>query len=256
MDFELFKKAKKGDREARNKIIEQNIGLAVSIAVRFISRYNNLELEDLIQEGLMGLITAVDRFDCTRGYKFSTYASYFIQQKIQRYIQKQTKLLHFPASAHKKINRIFAAKTELEQTNGKYSLNEISSIVGLKMEEIAELLNLANSAVSLNQPAQNTVQEAGEEIINLIPDTKTEIDREIIQRELRYFLEEALKTLPKKDQEILKMRYGFYGRRMTLSEAGSVLGITKQYVEKIEKRAVQRLKNNNKVRRMLIDFLE
>lgn len=207
MDFELFKKTKNGDREARNKIIEQNIGLVVSVAIKFITRYSNLELEDLVQEGIIGLIAAVDKFDYTKGYKFSTYAFYFIKQKIQRYIQKQTNSLDF------------------------------------------------SSFLSLNQPV-NTTEEDREEIINLIPDAGAEeVDRDIIQKELKYFLEEALKNLPEREREILKMRY-FSDRKMTLREAGSILGITKQHTQKIEKRALKKLKNNNKIKKSLIDFLE
>lgn len=207
MDFELFKKTKNGDREARNKIIEQNIGLVVSVAVKFITHYGSIELEDLVHEGIIGLITAVDKFDYTKGYRFSTYASYFIKQKIQRYIQKQTKWLDF------------------------------------------------SSSLSLNQPV-NSMEEDGEEIIDLIPDTGAEeVDRDIIQKELKYFLEEALRNLPEREREILKMRY-FSDRKMTLSEAGSILGITKQHAQKIEKRALQKLRNNKKIKKTLADFLD
>lgn len=255
IEFELFEKAKNGDKRARNEIVERNIGLAVSVAVKFAKSYGT-ELEDLIQEGFIGLLTAIDKFDYTKGYKFSTYAVYYIRQKIQKYIWKHSKTLRLSAGAYRKLNQIFAIQTELEQIDGKASLEEISNITGLKIEEVAELLNLKNPVISLNQPVQNDFQENEEELINLIPDSEDEVDKELKQQELKHALEEALKTLPEREREIIKMRYGLTGKIMTLNEVASIYGITKQRAGQIEKRALRRLKSNKRVKKILTDFLE
>ncbi|SFE02177.1 RNA polymerase primary sigma factor [Thermoanaerobacter thermohydrosulfuricus] len=254
-EFELFEKAKNGDERARNEIVERNIGLAVSVAVKFAKSYGT-ELEDLIQEGFIGLLTAIDKFDYTKGYKFSTYAVHYIRQRIQKYIRRYSKTLRLPANAYKKINQIFAAQAELEQTDGEASIKEISDITGLKTGEVAELLKLRNPVISLNQPIQNHSQENEEELINLIPDSEDEVDKELMQQELKHALEEALKTLPEKEQEIIKMRYGLTGKIMTLNEVAGIYGITKQRAGQIEKRALRRLKSDKRVKKILTDFLE
>ncbi|MBT1278935.1 sigma-70 family RNA polymerase sigma factor [Thermoanaerobacter sp. CM-CNRG TB177] len=252
-EIELFERLKRGEKKAKDEIVERNRGLVISIAVNFSKTYG-VELDDLIQEGFIGLLTAIEKFDYTKGYKFSTYAVPYIRQKIQRYIWERSKIIHFPIKTYQKLNQILSAQLRLEQIRGEVPLEEIVKETGIKIEEVVSLLNLKNSGVSLNQQLN---EDYNTELLDIISDEQieNEIDRSYSLKELRKILKECLKALPDRERSVLEMRYGLNGEPMTLKEAAKKLNISKQRVGQIEKRALQRLRDNKKVKNALLDFL-
>ena len=245
-EFELFERLKNGDKSARNEIIERNMGLVVSTALKFLKTYG-AELEDLIQEGIIGLITAVERFDYTKGFKFSTFAVPYIKQKIQRYIWKQSKAVHVSAKTYSKLNKIYF----LEEKYNNLTVENVVAEMGLDKNRALELLALRFPAVSLNQP----LIENGEDLIDIIPDEQSEISKEYEERELKEKIEESFKALTEMEQKVIKMRYGLEGPIMTQRQIAEKLGVTKQRIWQIEKTAIKKLQNNRRIKKLLKDFL-
>ena len=252
-EFELFERLRNGDKKARDEIVERNTGLVINIAVNFSKAYG-VELDDLIQEGFIGLLAAIEGFDHTKGYRFSTYAVFFIKQKIQRYIWGRSRTIHLPIKTYQKLNQVLLAQLKLEQVKGETFPEEIAEETGMKTEEVVHLLNLKKPAVSLNRQLN---EDYDTELLDIILDeqSKDEIDRSYTLEELRRVLRECLKTLPEKERSVLEMRYGLNGKPMTLKQIAKILNISKQRAGQIEKRALQRLRNNKKVKNALLDFL-
>ncbi|MBE3578967.1 MAG: sigma-70 family RNA polymerase sigma factor [Caldanaerobacter subterraneus] len=252
-EFELFERLRNGDKKARDEIVEKNIGLVVSIAANFSKAYG-VELDDLIQEGFIGLLAAIEGFDHTKGYRFSTYAVFYIKQKIQRYIWGRSRTMHLPVKTYQKLNQVLSAQLKLEQVKGEAFPEEIAEETGMKTEEVVNLLSLKNPAVSLNQ---QLYEDDNTELIDVILDgqSENEIDRSYSLEELRKILKECLKALPEKERSVLEMRYGLNGTPMTLKQIAEILNISKQRAGQIEKRALQRLRNSRKVKNALLDFL-
>ncbi|ERM91522.1 hypothetical protein O163_10135 [Caldanaerobacter subterraneus subsp. yonseiensis KB-1] len=247
-EFELFERLKSGDKSARNEIIERNMGLVVSTALKFSKTYM-VELEDLIQEGVIGLIIAIEKFDYTKGFKFSTFAVPYIKQKIQRYIWKQSKTVHVSAKDYLKLNKIYS----LEQKYGDISVEDIAAKMGLKEDKAAELLTLKAPIISLNQ----SFVEDGVDLIDVIPDeqSESEISKEHEMKELKEKLEESFRILTEAERKVLKLRYGLEGPAMTQREIAENLKVSKQRIWQLEKTALRKLQRNRHVRKMLQDFL-
>lgn len=252
-EFELFEKLRNGDKKAKDEIVERNIGLVISTAASF-ARFYGIESDDLIQEGFIGLLAAIEGFDHTRGYRFSTYAVPYIRQKIQRYIWGRSKTIHFPIKTYQKLNQISSAKLKLEQVKGEVSPEEIADETGLTTDEVVNLLNLKNPAISLNQQLN---EDYDTELLDIIPDkqSENEINKSYALEELKKVLKECLETLPERERSVLEMRYGLTGTPMTLKQIAEIFNVSKQRIREIEKRALKRLKDNKKVKNALLDFL-
>ncbi|HHY79155.1 MAG TPA: sigma-70 family RNA polymerase sigma factor [Thermoanaerobacter sp.] len=249
-ELELFKRLKNGDKSARNKIVEKNIGLAVNTALKY-SRAYGIELEDLVQEGIIGLIEAAEKFDYTKGFKFSTFAVYYIKQKIHHYFQKYANQVSFSRTGYEKIKKIHS----LEQYSENFSVEEIAEITGLKEEDVIAVLPLQNPLLSLNQ----SFAEDNTELSEAISDERSE--EEIIKRyemqELKKILKQALETLNESERKVLKLRFGLTedGVALNQRQISKILGVTKQRVWRIEKKALEKLQKNWRIKKVLKDFL-
>lgn len=255
-EIELFKRLKRGDKKARGEILERNTGLVVNIALNF-SRVYGIDMEDLVQEGLIGLLTAADRFDYTKGYKFSTYAVPYIKRNILRYVQKNMKAVSISVHAYRKVGRVSAAQLKLEQSRGEASLEEISRETGLPVNEVEVLISLREPVISLNQEIG---EEADIELLDVIPDEQSEeeIYREYFKEELKKALDESFKILSERERRVLEMRYGLNGlngKPLKLREIAEILNISTQRVRDIESSALGKLRNSYRAKKLLIDFL-
>jgi RNA polymerase primary sigma factor len=255
-ELELFKKLKSGDKKARDKIVEKNIGLVVNIAASF-SRTYGIDFDDLLQEGFIGLLIAVDRFDYTKGYKFSTYAVPYIKRYIVQYVRKNIKLVHIPVRTYHKMAEVNSVQKEIERSKGEASLEEISDVVGLPVEKVAVLMNLKESMLSLNQKAGNEIDA---ELMEIIADEESEenIYREYFRTELRKALEESFGILTEKERKVLEMRYGlngFGGRPLKIREIAKMFNVSNQRIKNIETSALNKLRNSYKAKKLLADFL-
>ena len=243
-EIELAKKAENGDVEARNKMVEHNLKLVVSIARRYHS--STMTLDDLIQEGNIGLMKALEKYDYRLGYKFSTYATWWIRQSVTRAISDQSRTIRIPVHMVETINKLNKAKIKLSnELNREPTLEELSKELGIPVRKIKEISEYGISPVSLDTP----IGEDGESnLSDFIEDDKFENAQEKLEKEeLANRVVEMLDTLSARESNVLKMRYGIgYSRSYTLEEIGNKYGITRERIRQIEARAMKRLKEDNK----------
>jgi len=254
--------ATKNEKDEKEKIIEENKGLVISIAINFLKTYNIefIDFEDLIQEGIIGLLIAVDKFKPEKGYKLSTYAVPYIKRNIMRYVQKNSKSVNVSAHAYRKITKLNITQKSIEQSNKVVSLDEISEITGFSVSEVAFLMKLREPVISLNQDVKDEYGSELSELIDIIIDKESEenIYRKYFEEELKKSLEESLKILTKKERMVLEMRYGlngFNGRTLKLKEIAEIFGVSFQRITNIENNALKKLRNSYKTRKLLMDFL-
>lgn len=250
-EVELAKKAKDGDIDARDKLITSNLRLVVSIAKKY---YNcGMTTQDLIQEGNLGLLKAIEKFDYTKGFKFCTYATWWIRQGISRAISDQSRTIRIPVHMSETINKINRIKTKLSQgLNRDPEDEEIAKEMGIPIEKLHEINKYAQDLISLETPVG---EEGNTHFGDFIPDTKaSNIDKDIMSEELHKKLIEVLGTLTPREEKVLKMRYGIdYDRTFTLEEIGKEFGITRERIRQIESKALKKLMHPSR-RKMLDDF--
>lgn len=242
-EYDLIQKAQQGDEKARRKIVESNLRLVKPVAKRY--QGHGLDLNDLIQEGNLGLIMAVDKFDISRGYRFNTYAVWWVRQAINRAIENTGRPIRFPSHVVETKNKINVAERQLIPELGRTPTDdEIAEIINVPKEDVAELRYMDLVPISYDTTLDPN-DEDSDSMEALIEDTKIATPEQSFEGQTRLkLIDEILNTLDEREKSVLELRYGLLdGKPRTLEEVGIIHNITKERVRQIEAKALRKLRS-------------
>lgn len=238
-EHDIAKRMSEGDEDAKETLINSNLRLVVSIAKKYMNR--GLPLQDLIQEGNIGLIKAVDKFDYTKGFKFSTYATWWIRQAITRAIADQARTIRIPVHMVETINKLTRAQRQLVQELGREpTTEELAECMGMEPAKIREIQNISQDPISIDKPVG---EEEDSHLVDFISNDELAAPEEEVARNLlKEDLIKALNTLTDRERKVIELRFGLKdGVPMTLEQVGKKFGVTRERIRQIETKAIRKL---------------
>lgn len=241
-ELELAQQAKNGDELAKQYLIEANLRLVISIAKKYKSK--GINFMDLIQEGNIGLIKAIDKFDYTKGFQFSTYATWWVRQSIQRALSDKSRTIRIPVHMVETINKLNRVQGQLLQELGRpVTDEELASEMGYSVSRIQEIKQITEDTVSLDTPIG---EEKDSFVGDFIEDKSVDLESNITNEVLNSQIEDILSVLTDRESQVIKMRFGIYGETVkTLEEIGKIFNVTKERIRQIEIKALSKLKENS-----------
>ena len=242
-EVELAQRIRKGDRKALEKLTRANLRFVVSVAKQY--QNHGLSLPDLINEGNLGLIKAAEKFDETRGFKFISYAVWWIRQSILQAIAEQSRIVRLPLNQVGSVNKIIKVQHHLEQVNERRpSVDEIAAIVDLPEDKIEDALKVNTRHVSVDAPFADGEENS---LLDVLPDDDSPMaDDELVMESLRNEINRALLTLSERERHIIEAFFGINQPEMTLEDIGDKFGLTRERVRQIKEKAIRRLRHNTK----------